>query len=260
MFQTSSHNIINGNNRPFLLLSFPSWTNWKPEGEINTSLWNPHFQFSIFLILINKDYKVLLDLLISEETCFLLYFLKYLKFLISDWDVAIQSHTSHNLATLERKLRRPSGKTPHRFITKSTHRSEREDRIVDDQIPESSSSTPSSDVHDNKSVKVTLVDYDCSSDSSSTTSDTEPEKQENPITRLLHLQTCKLSTEEDDDDGFSKNVVDHDSRHTLFQLFHVYYQLSTSIENQIQKCIFPYNAKPLLKLLKQAVHYYQRHI
>lgn len=47
---------------------------------------NPHCIFLFFLKSIAFDSTVLLDFLISSETCFLEYFVKYLKLLQKDWD------------------------------------------------------------------------------------------------------------------------------------------------------------------------------
>lgn len=46
---------------------------------------NPTRGFLTLLNLISRDSSVLLDFLVSNETCFLLYLLRYLKFVIKDW-------------------------------------------------------------------------------------------------------------------------------------------------------------------------------
>ncbi|XP_073917833.1 protein Lines homolog 1 isoform X1 [Castor canadensis] len=48
--------------------------------------YNPHCIFLFFLENIGFDSTVLLDFLISSETCFLEYFVRYLKLLQEDWD------------------------------------------------------------------------------------------------------------------------------------------------------------------------------
>ncbi|XP_036909636.1 protein Lines homolog 1 [Sturnira hondurensis] len=48
--------------------------------------YNPHCIFLFFLKNIVFDSTVLLDFLISSETCFLEYFVRYLKLLLKDWD------------------------------------------------------------------------------------------------------------------------------------------------------------------------------
>ncbi|XP_073852947.1 protein Lines homolog 1 isoform X6 [Macaca fascicularis] len=48
--------------------------------------YNPHCIFLFFLKNIGFDSTVLLDFLISSETCFLEYFVRYLKLLQKDWD------------------------------------------------------------------------------------------------------------------------------------------------------------------------------
>ncbi|KAM9832175.1 protein Lines homolog 1 [Neosynchiropus ocellatus] len=46
---------------------------------------NPHCHFLLLLHSISYDHSILLDFLISMETCFLEYFVRYLKYLLSDW-------------------------------------------------------------------------------------------------------------------------------------------------------------------------------
>ncbi|XP_041073969.1 protein Lines homolog 1 [Polyodon spathula] len=47
---------------------------------------NPHCVFFLFLSSVAFDHTVLLDFLISTETCFLEYFVKYLKLVREDWE------------------------------------------------------------------------------------------------------------------------------------------------------------------------------
>lgn len=46
---------------------------------------NPHCHFLLLLQSISFDHSILLDFLISTETCFLEYFVRYLKYLRADW-------------------------------------------------------------------------------------------------------------------------------------------------------------------------------
>ncbi|XP_074480731.1 protein Lines homolog 1 isoform X2 [Sebastes fasciatus] len=46
---------------------------------------NPHCHFLLLLQSISFDHSILLDFLISTETCFLEYFVRYLKYLTADW-------------------------------------------------------------------------------------------------------------------------------------------------------------------------------
>eukprot|EP00088_Acartia_fossae_P003281 TRINITY_DN11379_c0_g1_i10.p1 TRINITY_DN11379_c0_g1~~TRINITY_DN11379_c0_g1_i10.p1 ORF type:complete len:754 (+),score=133.11 TRINITY_DN11379_c0_g1_i10:63-2324(+) len=45
----------------------------------------PTLGFTKFLSIVGEDSSVLLDFLVSNETCFLLYLLRYLKFVLKDW-------------------------------------------------------------------------------------------------------------------------------------------------------------------------------
>ncbi|XP_069029013.1 protein Lines homolog 1 isoform X2 [Embiotoca jacksoni] len=46
---------------------------------------NPHCHFVLLLQSVSFDHSILLDFLISSETCFLEYFVRYLKYLGTDW-------------------------------------------------------------------------------------------------------------------------------------------------------------------------------
>lgn len=60
---------------------------------------NPTRGFLTLLNLISRDSSVLLDFLVSNETCFLLYLLRYLKFVVKDWSGFVSScDTSYNEA------------------------------------------------------------------------------------------------------------------------------------------------------------------
>jgi len=56
---------------------------------------NPTRGFLTLLNLISRDSSVLLDFLVSNETCFLLYLLRYLKFVAKDWSGFVQSCDSN---------------------------------------------------------------------------------------------------------------------------------------------------------------------
>ncbi|XP_028416946.1 uncharacterized protein LOC114541157 [Dendronephthya gigantea] len=62
------------------LQQIPSWAN-----QLEDFL-NPHEFFVEFLESINYDHSLLLDFLISNETSFLPYFHKYLRYLANDWE------------------------------------------------------------------------------------------------------------------------------------------------------------------------------
>eukprot|EP00092_Neocalanus_flemingeri_P003372 GFUD01003612.1.p1 GENE.GFUD01003612.1~~GFUD01003612.1.p1 ORF type:complete len:667 (+),score=155.84 GFUD01003612.1:269-2269(+) len=56
---------------------------------------NPTRGFLTLLNLISRDSSVLLDFLVSNETCFLLYLLRYLKFVVKDWAGFVSSCDSN---------------------------------------------------------------------------------------------------------------------------------------------------------------------
>ncbi|KAG0437444.1 hypothetical protein HPB47_017447 [Ixodes persulcatus] len=53
---------------------------------------NPHLLFLHFLTSLGNDHTTLVDLVTSDETCALLYFVRYLKLVLSDWDAFLASH------------------------------------------------------------------------------------------------------------------------------------------------------------------------
>ncbi|XP_067627147.1 protein lines [Eurosta solidaginis] len=55
------------------------------------SMLNPVYTFLEFLKMISNSSDLLLDLLVSNETCFLLYLLRFLKYIRTNWDMFLQS-------------------------------------------------------------------------------------------------------------------------------------------------------------------------
>ncbi|XP_035224522.1 uncharacterized protein LOC118197131 isoform X2 [Stegodyphus dumicola] len=55
---------------------------------------NPHKIFISFLRQMGYDHNELLAFLTSDETCVLLYLVQYLKCVLSEWEVFVESHTS----------------------------------------------------------------------------------------------------------------------------------------------------------------------
>ncbi|MBZ3878009.1 Protein Lines-like protein 1 [Sciurus carolinensis] len=98
--------------------------------------YNPHCIFLFFLKNIGFDSTVLLDFLISSETCFLEYFVRYLKLLQKDWDNfftickffdASESHHGTNICGCVPSLvqdRCANPIPPHHLTTPDSHRKE----------------------------------------------------------------------------------------------------------------------------------------
>lgn len=57
-----------------------------------TLIADPHRMFLKFLGSLGNDHVTLIDFLTSQETCALLYFVRYLKLLLSDWDNFVKCH------------------------------------------------------------------------------------------------------------------------------------------------------------------------
>ncbi|GAB6025099.1 hypothetical protein CHUAL_010531 [Chamberlinius hualienensis] len=156
---------------------------------------NPHFLFLSFLGLIRNDYRVLLDFLISEETSFLLYFVKYLKFLLGNFKEFCSFHDCANKST------------------------------------ECVSGTNCNDGVKNRTVN--LVNYDISDD------ETESEDElQSDIEKVVTSHNVKVIS------NVKQNSI------VYKEIFDLFLQLTHTIERQMAKNLFPYDAKPLLKLLK----------
>lgn len=56
----------------------------------------PHKQFLLFLDNTGFDETLVVDLLISPETCFLFYFTKYLRLLASEWTEFVRTHSEYS--------------------------------------------------------------------------------------------------------------------------------------------------------------------
>ncbi|XP_063422368.1 uncharacterized protein LOC134706929 [Mytilus trossulus] len=65
---------------------------------------NPHRQFLLFIKATDFDESVVIDLLTSPETCFLLYFNRYLKFMCKEWSWLISTVKQMTLEKKENDL------------------------------------------------------------------------------------------------------------------------------------------------------------
>ncbi|XP_037289188.2 protein lines homolog [Rhipicephalus microplus] len=72
-----------------LLLHLHKSSTW----TATTSIADPHRMFVKFLISLGNDHVTLIDFLTSQETCALLYFVRYLKLVLSDWDNFVKCHS-----------------------------------------------------------------------------------------------------------------------------------------------------------------------
>ncbi|XP_029646963.1 uncharacterized protein LOC115220903 isoform X1 [Octopus sinensis] len=73
-----------------------TWYEEQSQSYKLTDLLNPHKLFIQLLKSMAFDHSVLLDLLTSPETCFLLYFLKYLKLVSQEWCLFVQLHKEYS--------------------------------------------------------------------------------------------------------------------------------------------------------------------
>lgn len=72
-----------------LLLYLHRPANWVGAAPV---LPEPHRMFVGFLRSLGNDHVTLIDLVTSQETCALLYFVRYLRLVVSDWDAFVRCH------------------------------------------------------------------------------------------------------------------------------------------------------------------------
>lgn len=58
----------------------------------------PHLLFLYFLASLGNDHAAVMDLVISEGTCALMYLIRYLKLALSEWDTFVASHSDFDIA------------------------------------------------------------------------------------------------------------------------------------------------------------------
>jgi hypothetical protein len=75
-----------------MLCALDSFTSFIGRIEITTEFYetlNPVKTFIAFSSTVSEDKDILLDLLMSNETCFLLYFLRFLKYVWKNWSLFV---------------------------------------------------------------------------------------------------------------------------------------------------------------------------
>ncbi|XP_012382061.1 protein Lines homolog 1 isoform X2 [Dasypus novemcinctus] len=170
--------------------------------------YNPHCIFLFFLKNIGFDFTVLLDFLISSETCFLEYFVRYLKLLQKDWDHfftvckyfdATESEDSFNICGCMPSLvqdRSTNQTEPHYFTALDVHINARVSSASDASFEPVNQVVTSKETHnvpqpDSLTCPQTsqrLVDYENSDDSEVESTD---EHLANSKQTSLHQEAIK---------------------------------------------------------------------
>ncbi|EDV26561.1 uncharacterized protein TRIADDRAFT_54696 [Trichoplax adhaerens] len=201
----------------------------------------------VFILLIKYfyyDHTVLLDMLISNETNFLECFVKYLKFIIQDWDNFRKAHDSLSDTSLIAN--------EHLADIEAINVSEHSNiEIRGDHYNETDLSQAMSvnEIHDVKHH------YDISLLSSfeNYSKDTENGDDVSSISSLEELYSQSISSISSSE-SFSST---RDCEYTLDKTMAVLIRLNLAIERLKEKDLFPYCPDALLKLLSQVEELYE---
>ncbi|MEQ2210111.1 hypothetical protein XENOCAPTIV_008560 [Xenoophorus captivus] len=192
---------------------------------------NPHCHFVLLLQSLSFDHSILLDFLISSETCFLEYFVRYLKYLRGDWQgfTAASGHRKVPLA--------------------DSHGSE----LGEGLQPKSSVSPLEGSSLD---VGLRLVEYD-NSDESSEESPNGHKESKSP-TALMTDSSSKMKTKHSSsmiqsEQGCPTEAapLEQETCDTLEKTVSCLSELREVVTRLQTKKLFPYNPSSLLKLLAQ---------
>ncbi|CAB1339039.1 unnamed protein product [Coregonus sp. 'balchen'] len=212
---------------------------------------NPHCHFLFLLRSISFDHSILLDFLISTETCFLEYFVRYLKHLRDDWEgvrTVCQKMDGSDRCKLSWKI------------------SQKNDKLLDnlrEELQQSlcvSRGSVSTSSHHGGSV--TIVDPEpaqCLQPSLCLPSGSANTLASPPPLRLVDYGSSEESETEDGDlpsvltqDRLHSNSVIHTHNSNTFdRMVMCLTELRVVVTRLQRRSLFPYNATSLLKLLTQ---------
>ncbi|XP_007568290.1 protein Lines homolog 1 [Poecilia formosa] len=194
---------------------------------------NPHCHFVLLLQSLSFDHSILLDFLISSETCFLEYFVRYLKYLREDWQG---------------------------FAAACSHRNVK--RLADAHGSEPGGSVPPLE-GSSSGIGLRLVEYDSSDESNEETSDGH--KQSQTTVALMTDRSSKLKTKPSLSVIQSEKVcptaaavLEEETLNVLDRAVFCLSELRQVVTRLQTKQLFPYNPSSLLKLLTQVENCYQR--
>ncbi|XP_070543397.1 protein Lines homolog 1-like [Ptychodera flava] len=225
-------------------------------------LCNPHQIFVTFLQSISFDHSVPLDWLISSETHFLEYFVKYLKFASHDWDnvcKVCESFDKSNLHSVMMSSCEELGQNPMDFTSyvhgltsaepfnqvkaasDSKHLNENEETYSKDSHGENSRPQLDAGVSTEGQADVVMA----------TEASKSPRTIQNDFESLEpHYDMDSASAEESDSDSSDEN--------TLQEIMTFLTEIRDTIERLQRKNLFPYSPKALLKLLNHIHSLYEQ--
>lgn len=200
---------------------------------------NPHCHFVLLLQSLSFDHSILLDFLISSETCFLEYFVRYLKYLRGDWRGFAAACGHRNVKRLA-----------------DAHGCERGEGLQPGgSVPPLEGSSSGSGLR--------LVEYDSSDESSEETPDGN--KQSETTAALTTDRSSKLKTkpslsmiQSEKACPTAAAVLEEETCDVLDRVVSCLSELRQVVTRLQTKQLFPYNPSSLLKLLAQVENCYQR--
>ncbi|XP_077864457.1 uncharacterized protein LOC144349975 [Saccoglossus kowalevskii] len=246
---------------------------------------NPHQIFIAFLQMISFDHSVLLDWLISEETEFLEYFLKYLKFLVHDWkgflraEIAVEDTERGDVFITKDFVARSQGSFTGQDETvsdepalqsyaESLDKSESRYRDISDRKEvQSDPEVTSDEILDAMKSTNNCTLYDVAANHKIDLHATKFEGRNSPehqseisfatTNHKIDLHATKVegrsSPEHQSEISFatSDKIRFQESMHVELTMS-LLYQLKAAIEKLQNKQLFPYSPKVLIKLLNRA--------
>ncbi|XP_013403094.1 protein Lines homolog 1 isoform X2 [Lingula anatina] len=207
---------------------------------------NPHLILSLFLSTISHDHTVLLDMLISPETCFLVYLVKYLKLVQHDWmgfQSSLGKDSTSSLADmlLISKESAKSGNCSF-WTSEESHSSGKKitNIVGNDELHEKTSADRCKTV-------------------SSKSKDTSHMESKCGFTATVNLVDYSDSESEQDYEGeLERNSMLSVRESALDQTLGVFIRLKMSLERMSVQNLIPFNVHPLLKLISQVECLYER--
>nr|XP_046204913.1 protein Lines homolog 1-like [Oncorhynchus gorbuscha] len=212
---------------------------------------NPHCHFLFLLRNISFDHSILLDFLISTETCFLEYFVRYLKHLQDDWEgfqTVCQKIDGSDRCKLSWKI------------------SQKDYQLLDNLREELQQSLCASrgrvSTSSHSGGSVTIVDPEpasCLQPSLCLPSGSATALASTPPLRLVDYGSSEESETEDGDlpSGLTQDRLHSDSvvhthnSHSFDRTVMCLTELRVVVTRLQRRSLFPYNATSLLKLLTQ---------
>ncbi|KAM4826169.1 protein Lines homolog 1 [Thomomys bottae] len=246
--------------------------------------YNPHCVFLFFSRSIGFDCTVLLDFLISSETCFLEYFVRYLKLLQKDWDnffavcKFFDASECHSQVPSWIQDRSTKLTAPHCLSASQSHSRASSSEVLrpadDSPEPLAQAVTTHTRTHPSWASR-SLVAYDNSDDSEAESTDQylahskqtslpqEAVKKIQDLTgrsrdangRSLETQSKLLVLKESDTPSSLDCVLEVG---TFYRIARCFEELQHAIYRLQKRNLFPYNPAALLRLLKHIEDMYNK--